>query len=264
MPGTVRTTKDGAVATLWLDNVAKRNAMDLTLLAELAAQADALAADEAVAVVLIRGADRAGFGAGADFGTLDAADGPAFADGFARLEAALAEAVAALDRLSQPLVAVMDGPCMGGAVQIALCADLRVAASSLKLAIPAARMGIVYPLDAVARLVALIGPARTKLLLLTGRTLDAQAALDMGLVERVVAEGPDADGGDGLDGAVSDLVRDLLKADKAAVGVYGTAIDALRPRLDDPAIRALQETVNGSAGTWRKVTEAINSRRKTR
>lgn len=77
---------------------------------------------------------------------------------------------------------------MGGAVGLAAACDIRLAATSATFAIPAARLGLAYPPAAVADIVALIGPGRTRDLMFTGRAIDATAALAIGLVERLFAD----------------------------------------------------------------------------
>ena len=102
-PG-VRVARSGPIATIWLDNQPKRNAFDPPMLRALAAAAAALASDEEVASVVLRGAGGHAFSAGADFEAFAASDRAAFTDRFGVMERALDEAVAALLALPQPLI----------------------------------------------------------------------------------------------------------------------------------------------------------------
>ncbi len=96
----------------------------------------------------------------------------------------------ALGSFPKPLIAMVRGWCLGGGVAVALKADFRIAASDIRVGIPAARLGMGYPLDAVRDLVALVGPSTAKLILFTAEQIGAQTALRIGFVDEVVA--PDA------------------------------------------------------------------------
>ena len=172
--GTIRVERVGSVATLWLDNPAKRNAFDQPMLQALTEAATSLARDDSVTAVVLRGAGSRAFGSGADLHAFAASDAAAFAARFGEMDRLLEGAVAALLALPQPLVAAIEGACFGGAVQLAVCADIRIANESMRLAIPAGALGIVYPLDAIERLVALAGPGIAKLILMTGRPPDGR------------------------------------------------------------------------------------------
>jgi enoyl-CoA hydratase len=107
------------------------------------------------------------------------------------------------------------GFCMGGAVAIALACDLRFSADTGKFAIPAARLGIVYGLHSVKRLVSLVGPAAAKDILFSARTLDATEALRIGFLNRVV---PAAD----LAANTSEYLAKV--ADNAPISVQGAKL----------------------------------------
>src|SRR3546814_12704869 len=93
---------------------------------------------------------------------------------------------AGLTGLEKPLVAMIRGYCLGGGLGVALGADIRIAAEDAQFGIPAARLSIGYPFEAIRKVMDLVGPARTKEILFTARRYDAAAALAMGLVNRVV------------------------------------------------------------------------------
>ena len=119
-------------------------------------------------------------------------------------------------RFSKPLVARIQGFCLGGGLGIAMQADLRVASEGSSFGIPAARLGIVYGLGMTRRLVSLVGPSQAKLLLLTGERIAAAEALRIGLVDRVV---PAAE----LAGAVDALARGM--AGNAPLSVRGNKLE---------------------------------------
>jgi len=94
---------------------------------------------------------------------------------------------AALNSFDKPLLALIRGYCLGGGLGIAMAADLRFAATNARFGIPAANLGIAYAADNLRRLVNLVGPAAAKDILFSARRLDAEEALRLGLVSRVVA-----------------------------------------------------------------------------
>ncbi len=155
------------------------NALSQALLAELAAVAQAVAADADVKAVVVSGGERA-FAAGADiteFGSPDDARriGTHFRAAF--------DAVAAIPR---PVIAAIRGVALGGGLELALACDLRVAAESARLGQPEILLGIIPGAGATQRLPRLIGTARAKEIVWSGRQLHAAEAYAIGLVDRVV------------------------------------------------------------------------------
>ena len=92
-------------------------------------------------------------------------------------------------RSAKPTIAQITGSCVGGGVALAACCDLRVCGQSSRFAIPAAKLGVGYGFAGLQRLVDLIGPAFAKEMLFTARLFSAAEAYEMGLVNRVVADG---------------------------------------------------------------------------
>ena len=183
MSGRVRLAVDGAVGTILIDNPAKRNSFSLAMVDELYEAARGVAANPSIRVVILRGAGTAAFSAGMDFDTLtEEAD---ILGRFALADRKMERAAAALRAIEVPVVAALSGACIGGGVHVALTADIRFAADDLAFGIPAVALGIVYPLDALATLVALGGVSAAKTLLLDGRPIDAARALALGYVDRV-------------------------------------------------------------------------------
>jgi enoyl-CoA hydratase len=252
--GTIRLERAGTVATLWLDNPGKRNAFDQAMLQALTEAATSLAGDDSVTAVVLRGAGSRAFGSGADLHAFAASDAAAFAARFGEMDRLLEAAVAALLALPQPLVAAIEGACFGGAVQLAVCADIRIANESMRLAIPAGVLGIVYPLDAIERLVALAGPGMTKLILMAGLSLTGTECLRAGIVELVVADGA-------FDHALNDLCAHLARQSKAAVAAYKRVIDGIAAGQDRASMQALQREVNASPDTWRRIAAAMAERK---
>lgn len=216
-------TRDGAVATLWLNRPEKRNAVTLEMWNGIASISTALAKDPTVRVLVVRGVGDH-FSAGADItGLADVAQ-----ETYQRATRAAERALAAFPR---PTVAFVTGSCVGGGAQLAIACDLRIADTTSRFGITPARLGLVYPAQAIERAVWLLGPAATKHLLFSAELIDADRALRIGLVDEV--HDPEA-AGERLDAFVRTLVdeRSLLtqQASKemidavAATGVVDAAI----------------------------------------
>ena len=168
---------DDGVAVVRLQN-GKVNALSSEVLRQLRAVAEDLTADPPGAVV-VTGSDRI-FAAGAD---IDEFEGPEEARRTGRL---FLEALGALAAIPRMVVAAIAGPALGGGCELALACDLRVAADTARLGQPEILLGIIPGGGGTQRLARLVGPARAKDLVLSGRTVKAEEALAMGLVDEVV------------------------------------------------------------------------------
>jgi enoyl-CoA hydratase/carnithine racemase len=181
----LRLERDGSgLAELVLDRPEKQNALSAAMWQALARHCAALEADATVRVVIVRGVPPA-FSAGADIAEFP----EVFADEV-RAQAyndLVQDALGRLERLPVPVIAAIAGNCVGGGCGLALACDLRFATTDARLGITPARLGLAYSLGDVKRLVDLVGPARAKDMLFSARLLDAEEALRIGLVERLVA-----------------------------------------------------------------------------
>ncbi|GAA4610528.1 enoyl-CoA hydratase-related protein [Actinoallomurus liliacearum] len=209
----VRVEVEGAVATIRLDRP-KVNALNAQVVAELAEAARAVDADPAVRAVVLYGGERV-FVAGADIKEM--AELPyAQATGHAR---ALQDALNAVARIGRPVVAAITGYALGGGLELALCADFRVAGESAKVGQPEIQLGVIPGAGGTQRLPRLIGPSRAKDLIFTGRHVGAEEALAIGLVDRVV---PD----DQVYAAATELVARYAEGPAVALRAAKQAIDA--------------------------------------
>jgi enoyl-CoA hydratase/carnithine racemase len=181
MIGSVEMTRRDGVVTLILHNTAKRNALSMVMLQQLEAAAAALRQDETARCLVLTGAGTA-FCSGGD---LDAM-GSSTVEKFQRMEAQLEATMTALGDVTIPLIALINGACFGAGIQLALTADLRIAADDAKFGVPAAKFGLVYPSQAITGLVTLVGRAQATRILLTGRSISASEALRIGLVQETV------------------------------------------------------------------------------
>jgi len=145
-----------------------------------------LSKDDSVRVAVLRGVGGKSFIAGTDIAQFqkfkDGEDGIAYE---ARMEGYLS----ALEKLPMPTLAVVEGWAIGGGLAIAACCDLRIATPEAKFGVPIARtLGNCLSMSNISRLVALIGPARTKDLIFKARLVEAQEALSLGLLNEIVPD----------------------------------------------------------------------------
>ena len=176
--------RTGRIATVVFNRPHVRNAFNLSMWSALPGVMEGLSRDPDVRAIVFRGAGEEAFASGADISEFkenrkDRASAEAY-------NARTAAASRALENCPKPTVAMIYGYCMGGAVATAMACDLRFSADTGKFGIPAGRLGIIYGLHAVKRLVSLVGPAIAKDILFSARLLDAQEALRAGFVQRVV------------------------------------------------------------------------------
>jgi len=136
-------------------------------------------------VVVVTGSGDRAFSAGSHVGEFESQRGAAGRDRHA-LEEGVARRLA---KLSMPTIAAIEGNALGGGLELALCCDLRIAASRAGLGLPEVRLAVTPGAGGTQRLPRVVGPARAKELILTGRVIGAEEAARIGLVHEVVAEG---------------------------------------------------------------------------
>jgi enoyl-CoA hydratase/carnithine racemase len=177
--------KDGPLGWIIFNQPEKRNAVSLEMWQLMPEYVGDLAKDEAIRVVILRGAGDQAFVAGADISQFqERRRNMADQEEYSRISAQGQDALATL---AKPLLAMIHGYCVGGGVGIAITCDLRIAADDARFGIPAARLGLGYHYRGMEKLMHLVGPARTKEIFFTARTdFSAQDALRMGLVNQVV------------------------------------------------------------------------------
>jgi enoyl-CoA hydratase/carnithine racemase len=184
------------VARLTISNPAKRNALDHPILDAITTTLEQL---PDARCLILTGADGM-FSAGYDIGEIPEEE---FEERAERLVAhPFTEAIEALERFPYPTLAVLPGHTIGGGLELALACDLRISQAQIKLGMPPAKLGLVYSHTGVRRFLDAIGAARTRELFLLGRYIDAEEALQWGLVNRVVAA-------TGLETAALELATEL-------------------------------------------------------
>jgi enoyl-CoA hydratase/carnithine racemase len=246
------------VARLTLNNPEKRNPLDHEVLDALAEALPSLDRGIEVRCVVITGAGRA-FSAGYDIGSIP--DQSFSEDAEALVAHPFTAAMDAVSAHPYPVVAAINGHCLGGGLELAVRCDLRVCAAGAKLGMPPARLGLVYGHTGLRRFVDVIGVARTKELFLTGQNVDGVRAEEIGLVNHVIAD-------DELPGTALELAEAI--AANAPISLRGNkhAIETLAafPRLTDEQERELVELRRAcfESDDFREGVRAFGERRQPR
>jgi len=209
----VKVDVDEAIATIRLDRP-PMNALNSAVQAEIAAAATAVSGDPRVRAVILYGGEKV-FAAGADIKEMAEAGYAQMTSDSRRLQ----DSLTAVARIGKPVVAAITGYALGGGLELALCADFRVAGRGAKVGQPEILLGLIPGAGGTQRLPRLVGPARAKDIVFTGRFLDAAEALAIGLVDKVV---PDAE--------VYQAARDLVARYAAGPAI---ALRAAKQAIDD-------------------------------
>ena len=182
MSGFVLIEIEDGVCTIILNKPGKKNALSLELLADLEQNLEKLQNDEDLRAVILQGADGS-FSVGVDLA--DVTGTPADQE----IDDQIERVNKLMESLPVPCLAAIEGPCVGGAVTVALACDALVASENSFFEIPATRLGLLYNPGSVARLHARLGSATLTRLLLFGERLNAQTALQSGMVNWIVPDG---------------------------------------------------------------------------
>src|SRR6184192_1806176 len=218
----LRVERKGPVATIWIDRQPRMNTMTVAMRNEFPGIFQALEADAAVRVVVIRGAGGRAFSAGGDvseFLTLTPADLELWGD-----------TLTSAERCRKPVIVAIDGYTMGAGLELAVACDFRIATLRSEFAFPEVRLGMIPGSGGTQRALRLIGMTRAKLFLMTGQRIPAERAEAWGLITQAV-------GNDGLDAAVAALAAEL--ADKAPLALR-TLKMVLNHGADAPLDTALE------------------------
>src|SRR5580704_4547300 len=198
--GKMLAARDGGIGLITFNQPEKRNAMSMEMwigLGEILAEYEA---DDTISVVVLSGAGDKAFVSGADISQFEKNRHNAEAsEEYAKKSAAQR---ALLADYPKPVIASIRGFCLGGGMQVAMMADIRIVSDNSQFGIPAAKLGIAYGYDGLKNLVSLVGPSWARLLMYTGMRIDAAEAQRIGLVDRVV---PDAE----LSNATLEIARTI-------------------------------------------------------
>src|SRR3954463_14385617 len=186
--GKILQTRHDGLGIITFNNPDKRNAMSLEMWEGLGSALIALRDDPNVRVVVLVGAGDKAFVSGAEISQFEKTrHNAAASEEYSKRSAAQR---ALLADYPKPTIACIRGFCLGGGMQVAMLADIRMAAENSQFGIPAAKLGIAYGYDGLKHLVSLVGPSWARLLMYTGMRIDSAEAVRIGLVDRVV---PDAE-----------------------------------------------------------------------
>lgn len=241
---------DGPVATLTLNRPDKRNAINMGMWSSIDAQVSALTANPDVRILVVRGSGDH-FCAGADITELT--NGPG--GEYARINWAAEEALA---NFPGPTIAVVRGNCVGGGVSIAMACDIRLSSNDAVFGITPAKLGIVYPTNALERVVRVIGGSSAKHLMFSGELIDSDRALRIGLIDELLTVAA-------LDARVDELVAVLLERSSLTQVATKAMIDeVVREGKVKPKTTLHWETEMDKSGEVREGVAAFLAKRPVR
>ena len=173
------------IGTITLCRPAQRNALTPGMLIDLHQTLSAWADSGDVRVVVIHGAGDKAFSAGYDIRSIPTNPTPEM-EKLMRESNPLELGLRAIKNFPYPVIARIHGSCFGGALNLAMCCDIRIGADDVAIGMPPAKLGLVYPAEGVAQFVAVVGLAKAREMFLTGRTYRGAEAAEMRLVDRLV------------------------------------------------------------------------------
>jgi len=173
----------GEIALLRINRPEALNAMNIDVVSELSRTVDIVGADESIKVVIITGAGEKSFCAGADISYMVNID-PITAEKYASSAQSVLNKI---ERLEKPVVGAVNGYALGGGCELAMVCDIRIASSNAKLGQPEVTIGIPPGWGGTQRLMRLVGPAKAKELVFTGKMVSAEEAFQLGLVNSVIS-----------------------------------------------------------------------------
>jgi enoyl-CoA hydratase/carnithine racemase len=215
----VRIEVSDGVAVLRLDRP-RMNALNASIQRDIGAAAVQLDGRDDVAAVVLTGGDQV-FAAGADIKEMVELS----VDDMRQRSVVLQDTFAAVARIGKPVVAAINGYALGGGCELALCADIRIASTEAVLGQPEIKLGIIPGAGGTQRLSRLVGPARAKELIFTGRFVAAEEALQIGLVDQVVPP--------------ADVIPTATAWARQFVGAASVALRAAKTAIDDGLDRDL-------------------------
>lgn len=207
--------RDGAVATITISRERVLNALSNATIKELLAALQDIDADNNVRVVIITGAGQKAFVAGADISEFRAMESAEAGRAMAEFGHRIGQFIASMNAI---VIAAVNGYALGGGCELAMSCDIRIAADTAMFGQPEINLGIIAGWGGTQRLTRLVGPGMSKLLNLTGDLINAEEALRIGLVERVV---PAAE----LQSHVQELAAKIAGKAPLAIGAVKQAVN---------------------------------------
>ncbi len=229
----LRLEREGEIAFIVAENPSRMNALTAAMWKALPQALAAAEGDDAVRVIVLRGAGTRAFSAGADISEFETARAGAAAAAYDALNDA---AFKALSQCAKPTIAMIHGFCLGGGLAVALCTDIRLADDKAEFAIPAAKLGLGYNARWVRPLLAAMPPSRAKEMIFTGRRFKIAEASAMGLINEVV---PTAE----LEARTRALASEIAANAPLTVRAAKQVIDELVRHPETPDMAALDAAV---------------------
>ena len=211
----IRLEITGGIAEIILDVPERRNALNDAMWAAIPQLVCEANADGDASVIILHGGRAGAFAAGADISEFETI----YADEASARTAAthVGEALAAIETSPKPVIAAIEGACVGGGVSLAIACDLRIAAEGAKFGVTPARLGLVYPLADTRRLIETVGGAAARDILFTGRIFPAEEAFRLRLVDRLVERGGALAAARGLAGDIASLSQFAVRGMKQSI-----------------------------------------------
>ncbi len=219
---------EGAAGHVVFNNPERYNAVSLEMWDAVEIAMSEFAKDDTVRVVVLSGTGGKAFVSGADISKFEKERGSK--DATDHYNARLGIVYKLIENFPKPTIAMINGHCIGGGLNLAACTDFRIASAKSRFAMPAAKLALGYPFDAIRRLVNAVGFATAKKMMFTAKPIDANAALSAGLIQEVVDE-------DALVERVNDLAENI--SDNAPLTIQAMKFIATQVMQDDPALRDL-------------------------
>ena len=218
----------GAAGQIIFNNPERHNAVSLEMWDAVEVALNTFMENDDVRIVILSGAGGKAFVSGADISKFEKERGSK--DATDHYNARLKVVYDAIENFPKPTMAMINGHCIGGGLNLAACTDIRVASDKSRFAMPAAKLALGYPFDAIRRLVNAVGAASAKQLMFTAKSIDADTALRIGFIQEVVAEDDLAERVDALSGAI---------AGNAPLTIQAMKFIATQVMQSDPAKRDL-------------------------
>ncbi len=239
---------DGHIGWMIFNNPEKRNAISHEMRAGALEILDAFEKDDSVRVVILKGAGDHAFISGADINQFEKGER---GEEQRRQQGETSEKLRLrYDQYPKPIVAMIHGYCLGGGLLTAMATDIRIASDDAQFGIPAARLGVAYPMYGTRKLIDLVGPAKAKEILFTANRLNAAEAHRIGLINQIVPRA-------GLESAVRKLAATLCDNAPLSIRAAKIMIDEI---MKDESVRD-RAACEAALATCMKSADFIEGRR---
>ena len=225
----IRAHSDDAIAHIIFNNPERHNAVSLEMWDSVKIALSEFKLKDEIRVLIFSGSGGKSFVSGADISKFEKERGTK--ETTANYNATLKIVYQIIENYPKPTISMINGHCIGGGLNLAACTDIRIASSKSKFAMPAAKLALGYPFDAVRRLINAVGLAQAKHLMFTGNPISADRALNIGLLQEVIPE-------DSLSMHVTNLAQTI--ASNAPMTIASMKFIASQVVCSDPNLQDLE------------------------